>query len=86
MVLQRAYDGAEFECWCCILQRPQKVKVRAQNVKGETMMLTLNGWQARIFQHEYDHLQVHQQGLRPIYRDLCTCSCLPSWQLQCHAR
>ena len=42
-------------------QRPQKVKVRAQNAKGETLMLTLNGWQARIFQHEYDHLQVTQQ-------------------------
>ena len=40
------------------LQRPQRVKVRAQSVKGETLMLTLTDWQARIFQHEYDHLQV----------------------------
>ncbi len=40
------------------LQRPYKVKVRAQDVNGETLMLTLEGWQARIFQHEYDHLQV----------------------------
>ena len=38
-------------------QRPHKVKVRAQDVKGETLMLTLSGWQARIFLHEYDHLQ-----------------------------
>lgn len=34
------------------------MKIRAQDVKGETVMLTLTGWQARIFQHEYDHLQV----------------------------
>ena len=60
------------------------MKVRAQNVKGETMMLTLNGWQARIFQHEYDHLQVHQQELGPAYLVLCSSSCLPSWQLHCH--
>ncbi len=33
------------------------MKVRAQDVKGDTLMLTLNGWQARIFLHEYDHLQ-----------------------------
>lgn len=39
------------------VERPHKVKVRAQDVKGSTVMLTLNGWQARIFQHEYDHLQ-----------------------------
>lgn len=39
------------------MQRPHKVKVRAQDVKGDTLMLTLNGWQARIFLHEYDHLQ-----------------------------
>ncbi len=38
--------------------------VRAQNEKGETVMLELGGddedamWVARIFQHEYDHLQV----------------------------
>ena len=43
---------------CMALQRPQRVKVRAQSVKGETLMLTLTDWQARIFQHEYDHLQV----------------------------
>ena len=44
--------------YCMALQRPQRVKVRAQSVKGETLMLTLTDWQARIFQHEYDHLQV----------------------------
>ena len=47
------------------VQRPHKVKVRAQDVKGSTVMLTLNGWQARIFQHEYDHLQVREQYHMP---------------------
>ncbi len=46
------------DCSVCRLQRPQKVKVQAKTTKGEDMMLTLDGWQARIFLHEYDHLQV----------------------------
>lgn len=32
--------------------------VKAQNEKGEPVQLELQGWLARIFQHEYDHLQV----------------------------
>jgi len=46
------------------LQRPRDVVVRAQNEKGEPVTLNLGGsdsnaaWIARIFQHEYDHLQV----------------------------
>lgn len=45
-------------------QRPRDVVVRAQNEKGEPVTLSLGGadqnaaWVARIFQHEYDHLQV----------------------------
>jgi hypothetical protein len=35
-----------------------KVKVRAQDVEGQPLTLSLTDWQARIFQHEYDHLQV----------------------------
>ncbi len=41
------------------------MKVRAQDVKGSTIMLTLTGWQARIFQHEYDHLQVREDFRMP---------------------
>ena len=79
--------------WCsavvAVVQRPQKVKVRAQNVKGETMMLTLNGWQARIFQHEYDHLQVLEQlqahAVHPCYEQLfhksTPTSCCPAFPL-----
>lgn len=42
----------------CLLQRPTKVSIRAQNVKGGKLSLVLDGWQARLFQHEYDHLEV----------------------------
>jgi len=36
--------------------RPQKVKVRWQNEKGNWCEKKLDGWDARIFLHEYDHL------------------------------
>ena len=38
-------------------QRPTEVTVRAQDITGETFQIRLKGFQARIFQHEYDHLQ-----------------------------
>ena len=58
------------------MQRPYKVKVRAQDVKGDTLMLTLNGWQARIFLHEYDHLQA--SDFPPLFVALSTgCEACP---------
>jgi peptide deformylase len=56
-VILHALSSLNIACVVAV-QRPYKVKVRAQDVNGETLMLTLQGWQARIFQHEYDHLQV----------------------------
>ncbi len=38
------------------VERHQSVVVRAQNRHGQQMKLSLNGWLARIFQHEIDHL------------------------------
>lgn len=38
-------------------QRPLGVTVSYQDVKGEARRLKLDGFQARIFQHEFDHLQ-----------------------------
>lgn len=32
--------------------------IRAHDEFGKRFKLTLSGWPARIFQHEYDHLQV----------------------------
>ncbi|GAB4813678.1 hypothetical protein N2152v2_000724 [Parachlorella kessleri] len=37
--------------------RPVKVKVRAQNVTGKKILMQLMDFPARIFQHEFDHLQ-----------------------------
>mgnify|MGYP002639818594 CR=1 FL=1 len=36
--------------------RPLVVKIEAQNLQGETFELELEDWDARIFQHELDHL------------------------------
>ncbi len=36
--------------------RPKKVTVRWQNLKGETLMQHLDGYEAKCFQHELDHL------------------------------
>jgi len=36
--------------------RSLKVRVRAQNLKGKTMRLDAEGFLARVFQHEIDHL------------------------------
>ncbi len=52
-------------CLCfCVMQRSRDLVVQAQNEKGEPVKLQLGGdsenamWLARIFLHEYDHLQV----------------------------
>lgn len=45
-------------CALMYLQRPVSVKIEAQDIKGKKFDIHLKGFQARIFQHEYDHLQV----------------------------
>lgn len=37
--------------------RPAKVKARWQNIEGNWCEKKLDGWDARIFLHEYDHLE-----------------------------
>lgn len=39
------------------VSRPAKVKARWQNVDGNWCEKKLDGWDARIFLHEYDHLE-----------------------------
>ncbi|KAK9842088.1 hypothetical protein WJX81_007904 [Elliptochloris bilobata] len=39
------------------VERAYRVKVRAQDLTGQPLTLTLTDWRARIFQHEFDHLQ-----------------------------
>lgn len=38
------------------VERHHAIRVEAQNRHGRKMRLKLNGWTARIFQHEIDHL------------------------------
>jgi peptide deformylase len=44
------------------VQRPTRVKVRAQDLAGKRFTFALSGFPARIFQHEYDHLQARKEG------------------------
>jgi len=38
------------------VERPVHVRVRAQDVRGELMLVEASGFEARFFQHEVDHL------------------------------
>lgn len=38
------------------VERSKWIKVEAQNTKGKKIKKKFKGWEARIFQHEYDHL------------------------------
>jgi len=38
------------------VERPMGVKIEAQDVEGNKFKMTLEGFEARVFQHEYDHL------------------------------
>jgi peptide deformylase len=37
--------------------RPKWIKIEAYNTKGKKFKKKFKGWEARIFQHEYDHLE-----------------------------
>lgn len=47
-----SYPGLFF-----MVKRPARITARWQNEKGELIMQQLYGITARIFQHEYDHMQ-----------------------------
>jgi peptide deformylase len=38
------------------VERSKWIKVEAMNLRGKTLKKKFSGWEARIFQHEYDHL------------------------------
>ena len=40
-----------------LMQRPSKVRVKAQDLTGKKFVINISGFPARVFQHEYDHLQ-----------------------------
>ncbi len=39
------------------VERSKEVQVEFQNIKGDTINMVFSGLEARIFQHEYDHLE-----------------------------
>jgi len=48
------------------VQRSKWIKIEAQNLKGKKIKKKFKGWEARVFQHEYDHLE------RTVYIDRLT--------------
>lgn len=51
------------------LQRPESVKIDARDINGTRFSVSLSALPARVFQHEFDHLQVIlQQNIH----DFCT--------------
>lgn len=42
------------ETYC--VERSTKILVEYQDLDGQTILREFEGWKARIFQHEYDHL------------------------------
>jgi peptide deformylase len=38
------------------VERPEEITIKAQNRRGQPIKMKARGWLARIFQHEYDHL------------------------------
>lgn len=39
------------------IERPDGIRLEAQGLDGQPVRLELSGWDARIFQHELDHLE-----------------------------
>jgi len=39
------------------IERPSKIIVKGQNRRGQPVKIKANGWLARIFQHEIDHIE-----------------------------
>jgi peptide deformylase len=57
-------DATDTEIEACLsfpdmngeVTRSKWIKVQAMNLRGKPMKKKFTGWEARIFQHEYDHL------------------------------
>ena len=50
------------------------MQVEAQNLRGKKFKMTLDGFEARVFQHEYDHLdgKLFIDYLGPLKRQMIT--------------
>jgi peptide deformylase len=40
------------------VQRANKINIQYQDLNGDMQQMQLRDFEARVFQHEYDHLQV----------------------------
>lgn len=57
-------DGTDVDTEGCLslpemqgkVERSKWIKVEAMNMKGKKIKKKYKGWEARVFQHEYDHL------------------------------
>jgi len=62
-IIKRSLKKIEVEEGCLSLpeifgmvKRPKKITIEAQNLKGEKIKFTDDGWVARVVQHEVDHI------------------------------
>lgn len=62
-VVSKGFKKVELEEGCLSLpkvfgmvKRPKKVKIEAQNAKGEKVIFEDDGWVSRVAQHEIDHI------------------------------
>ena len=61
------------------VERALTIKVAFQDAKGKAKTKKFRDWEARIFQHEYDHLDgvVYIDRLSPEGREkVCACVCV----------
>lgn len=63
-----------------LVPRPEKIKVKALNHRGEEFEIEASGLQARVIQHEYDHLE----GILYLdqMEDLSSLTYLENWHRQ----
>ena len=45
------------ECCCGDIRRAKQIEVEYQDVRGRVKKKRLKGFEARVFQHEYDHVE-----------------------------
>jgi hypothetical protein len=61
-------------------QRSEAIDVKYYDVDGQLQEKRLVGWVARIFQHEYDHLQVRREVLSPLRGAWSSRGAVPHWE------
>ena len=62
-IIKKGFKKAEIEEGCLslpgifgLVKRPKKIRVEAQNMRGEKVTFEDDGWVSRVVQHELDHI------------------------------